>query len=296
MPDDNTNAVENTGQEKHRERDRQEARQSENHCRDAEPGDAPEQGLSRVLHRRQIRDEQRHDERSDSRGGPHPAEPNRPAMQNLVGKDRQEGGRAPEEDREHIERDRGEDDLFTHHESQTFLEAPPGVALTAAPVIATPNGQDEKEKRKRTGRVHRINEWKPSAHNQHSSQGRANHGSDLEDAAIPGDGVREDVARNELWKVRAPRCPTESAASRRDEEDQVDQRDRKIVKVKISVAFEDCRDGKKETVPRPEQAPVWNREVMPGNECQREGADRAERLADEHDPFPRESISNMASR
>src|SRR5204863_8927027 len=115
-------------------------------------------------------------------------------MQDLIGENRQQRGRTAEKDGEHIERDRGQDHLFGSNETQSFHQAAPRISFRAAAAIAAPDREHEKEKRKRAGGVERVDEWKASADNEQSAERRPDDGTDLKDAAVPGNGVRENVA------------------------------------------------------------------------------------------------------
>src|SRR5947207_7657065 len=140
-------------------------------------------------------------------------------MQGLIREHRQQRGRAAEKDGEHVERDRREHHLFAADETQNFHETAPRIALGAAL-----DGEHEKEKRKRAGGVDRVDEWKSSADNEQSAERRPDDGTDLKDAAVPGNGVRENIARDELRKIGAARGPTKSATRRGDEQDRSEER------------------------------------------------------------------------
>src|ERR1043165_296040 len=105
-------------------------------------------------------------------------------MQDLVGKDRQESGRSPKKDREHVERDGRENHLLAQDKPNAFLETAPGVALAAAPPIAALDRQDQKEKRKRADGVQRIDERKARPHNKQTAERRTDDRSNLKDAAV----------------------------------------------------------------------------------------------------------------
>src|SRR2546423_11933050 len=178
-------------------------------------------------------------------------------MQDLIGENRQQRGRAPEKDGENVERDRGQDHLFGANETQSFHQAAPRISFGAAAAIAAPDREHEQEKRKRAGGVDRINKWKSGADDEQPTERRPDDRADLKDAAVPGNGVRENIARDELRKVGAARRPTKSAARRGDEQDQINQRDREIVEMEIGgVALENRGDGKQETISGPQKSPV----------------------------------------
>ena len=166
----------------------------------------------------------------------------------------------------------------------------------AAAAIAAADGQHEQEKRHRADRIEHINERESGANDEQSADGRPDDRTDLKDAAVPGHRVRERVARHQLRKIRTARGPPERPGGRRAEQDQINQRDGKIVEMEIGVALEDGSDGIEKMISALQEAPVWNREVLPGNVGQRHGANRAQRLRHEHDPFSRKAICDMAGR
>ena len=112
-----------------------------------------------MLHRRQIGDHERHDEGADRRRCAHPAEANRSTVENLVGENREQRGRAAEQDGEQIKCDGRENHSPAEHKSHSGDEAAPGVFLSAIPTAcAAVNRQDEQEKQKRAEGVERVNE------------------------------------------------------------------------------------------------------------------------------------------
>ena len=118
--------------------------------------------------------------------------------------------------------------------------------------------------------------------------------SDLKNAAVPGHGICEDIARDQLRKIGAARCPAKRAPGRGDEQDQINQRDGKIVEVEPGVPLEDRSDREKEMVARAQNRPVRNGEVLPRDKGEGERTDRAQRLSHEHDILARKAIGDVA--
>ena len=94
---------------RHEQRQRELAREPEADRGEAEAGHSDEQRPARPLPRRQPRRDQRHRQRADGRCGPQPAEAGGPDVEDVLREDRQQGDGAAEQDREEVERDRGEE-------------------------------------------------------------------------------------------------------------------------------------------------------------------------------------------
>ena len=134
-------------------------------------------------------------EGADRRRCAHPAEANRPAVENLVGENREQRGRTAEQDGEQVECDGRENHAPAEYESHSGDEAAPGVLLRAIPTAcAAVNRQDEQEKRKSAEGVERVNERESRVRNEQTADTRTNHRGDLENAVVPSNSVRERVA------------------------------------------------------------------------------------------------------
>src|SRR5207237_2950143 len=113
------------------------------------------------------------------------------------------------------------------HKSQPGDETFPCVRLSAiSQLLAAADAKNQKKKHKRTHRIQQIHERKPDVRDQEPAQSRTNDRSDLKNAVIPSDCVRECVARNQGRKERAARRPTEGARRRSAEKKQATSRDR----------------------------------------------------------------------
>ena len=111
-----------------------------------------------MLHRRQIGDHERHHERADRRRCAHPTEPDRAAVQNLIGKNRKQRGSSAEQDRKQIERDRRQNYFPAKDETNSSDETAPRIFLRAfAPRLPRPNRQNEQEKHKRAECIEHVN-------------------------------------------------------------------------------------------------------------------------------------------
>ena len=78
---------------------------------------------------------------------------------------------------------------------------------------------------------------------QHAADRRTNHGTNLENAAVPRYRVGESIARNKGRKKRAACCPTKCANCRREKKQKINERNGRIIEMKSGmVAFENRRD------------------------------------------------------
>src|SRR2546430_9052154 len=91
-------------------------------------------------------------------------------MQNLVGKNWQQGNRAAEQDREKTESDRRQDNLFAENESSTRGQAAPCALFLAFNLLRAWNRQCEEVKQGRGDRIDRINNWKAAMRDDKSAQ------------------------------------------------------------------------------------------------------------------------------
>ena len=79
-----------------------------------------------------------------------------------------------------------------------------------------------------------------------------------------------NTSRGTSWGKKELRAAQPKGPSRRrDQQDQVNERNGQIIEMKIGVALENCRDGIEKVVTRLKNSPAGHREVIPGNESQR---------------------------
>ena len=97
-----------------------------------------------------------------------------------------------------------------------------------------------------------------------SADGRARDRTDLENAVVPGNSIRECITRHERGEKRAARRPAECARNRADEEQEVNQRNRWIIKMKRGlVALENRGDAAETAVARPQDRNVRDSQMLP---------------------------------
>ena len=146
-------------------------------------------------------------------------------MQDLIGENRQQCGRAPEQHREQIERNRCQDHLLAKHESQSSDQTFPGAFLNLISGLrAATDRQNQNEKQKCTQSVQCVNKREPDVRNQQAADCRPDNCSNLKNAIVPSHRVRKRIARNERREKRAARRPTECARRSSDEKKQINQR------------------------------------------------------------------------
>src|SRR4029077_9864770 len=184
----------------------------------------------------------RHGEGTDRGRGTQPAEPDWSAMQNLIGKNWEQGGGAAEQNRKKIEREGGENHLLAQDKTDSCRQTAPCVPGHPRSQSDFLDRQDEEKKEQGAGGVERVNERKTHTYDQQSPDCRTEHATDLKDAAVPSNGIGEGLARDQSRKERAPGRPAESTDRGRDQHDQINQRQGEIVEVKRRVPLEDSRD------------------------------------------------------
>ena len=117
---------------------------------------------------------QRHYESANRRSGPHPTQSDRSAVQDLIGENRQQRRRAPEQHREQIQRNRCQDHLFAEHESDSSHQTFPGACLSLISQLrAAADRKNENEKGKGAERIQHIDKRKPEIRYEQSADGRA---------------------------------------------------------------------------------------------------------------------------
>jgi hypothetical protein len=72
--------------------------------------------------------------------------------------------------------------------------------------------------------------------------------TDLKHAAVPGDGVGEGFTRHQGGKKRGASGPAEGPDRRRDQQDEIEEREREIVEMKRWMALEEGCDRAEQIV------------------------------------------------
>ena len=122
-------------------------------------------------------------------------------MQNLIGENGQQRRRAPQQHGEQIQGDCCQDHFFAEHESHAGNQTSPRAFLNLISRLSAPaNRQNKKEKGKCTNCVQDIDEREADVRNQQSADARADNRSNLKNAVVPGDRVRERIAGNQRRK------------------------------------------------------------------------------------------------
>ena len=167
----------------------------------------------------------RHQHGADRGRGAQRAQALRPDVQDLVGEDRQDRDRAAEQHREQVQRDRAQEDRPREQEGEALAHAGDQRLLRARrragapargcapPSPATPPSAPPRSRTTRVGPTHGIED---------AAQRRTGDGGDLPDAGAPGDGAREQRARDQLGAQRVARRQQEAARRAADDDDRVD--------------------------------------------------------------------------
>src|ERR1700759_4193434 len=123
--------------------------------------------------------------------------------------------------------------MFAEDEPDSGEKTSPGIPLRTIgrPTVLT-NGKHEHEQGERANCVQNIDEGKSKMRNQQAAGGRSDYRSNLEKAAVPGDGIGKGVARNQGRKKRAARRPGERPKCAVNEEQPIDDRDGSVIEVK----------------------------------------------------------------
>src|SRR6266705_2370883 len=98
----------------------------------------------------------------------------------MIGENRQQCGRTPEQHREQIERNRCQDHLFAEHESHSSDQAFPGAFLNLISGLrAAADRQNQNEKQKCTQSIQCVNKREPDVRNQQAADCRPDNCSNL---------------------------------------------------------------------------------------------------------------------
>src|SRR4029077_7696167 len=109
--------------------------------------------------------------------------------------------RTAKQNSKQIQRNRSEDYISTEHKPQPGHETLPRARVPLVSFLrAAADENNQKEERKRAECIQQIHEPKPDVCDEKPAQSRTDDRSDLKNAVVPGDGVRECVTWNQSRK------------------------------------------------------------------------------------------------
>ena len=187
-------------------------------------------------------------------------------MQNLIGKNRQEGGRAAQQHGKQIERDGGQNNVPAENEMHSGHQTSPRIRFGPRPGRTRPwtDGQHQQEKGKGAEHVDQVHAGKSNVGNEQTADSRPHDRADLKEAVVPGYRIGEGVTRDERRKKGSARRPTERARHAGKEEQEINQGNGGIVEMKGGMMpFENAGDGRERVIGGADSGHGRNDQMLP---------------------------------